>query len=166
MDTTKLKEFLKTVNVEQDTQINKFQIDAEAVTLPHTYHNYADAASDAKTLVSEKSDNLKVILAERQLSIREKCATEGKKVTEAVIAAMVDVDADVNAARKELRDAQAVLTRLSAIVSAMEIKKSEIDNLTRLYCSGYYADSKTEPDKDFKSDMLGTEMRKTMNPLP
>lgn len=154
------------LNIEQDLSINKYQLDSEAITLPGLYFRYSDAAREAKSLVSEKSDNLKVVTAERQLAIREQCANEGKKVTEAIIAAMVDSDPLVIEARKELREAESIYARINVAVSAMDTKRSEIDNLVKLYCNAYYANKDVKQDGEFQSDMVAHDMRSQMNPLP
>ena len=154
------------MNIEEDLSINKYQLDAEAISLPSLYFRYADAVREAKALVSENQDNLKVVLAERNIAIREECATNGIKVTEGIISAKVDADAEVNNARKELRNAEAILGRLNVALSALETKKSEIDNLVKLYCNSYYANKDANGNNEFKSEMISTDLRKNMNTLP
>lgn len=157
---------IENLNIENDVQIDKFNLDSECISLPGLYLGYAEAARQAKSFVSEKSDMLKVVLAERQLAIREQCANEGKKVTEGVIAAMVDCDPDVVQARKDLREAESVSTRLSVAVASMEIKKSEVDNLVKLHCNQIYASTSVNTTGYNQSEVNSEQYRKGMTPLP
>lgn len=157
---------IENLNIENDVQIDKYNLDSECISLPGLYLGYAEAARQAKSFVSEKSDMLKVVLAERQLAIREQCANEGKKVTEGIIAAMVDCDPDVIQARKDLREAEAVATRLNVAVTSMEIKKSEVDNLVKLHCNQIYVSTGANTNGYNQADVNSEMYRKTMNPLP
>lgn len=125
-------------NVEKDLSIDKYKLDLEAMSLPSLYFGYADAVREARDIVSEKKDKVAAVLAEREIAIREYCATNGEKVTEGIIKAKVESDSEVLNARKEFREANAVLGRLQVAVSALDTKKAEIDNLVKLYCSSYF----------------------------
>lgn len=152
-------------DIERDLAIDRFKLDLEAVSLPSVYFRYSDAVREAKEIVSEKKDAVDAVVAEREIAIREECANNGTKTTEGVIKAMVNSDKDVLAAKKELRDAMAMHGRLQVAVSALETKRSEIDNLVKLYCNAYYANSPAEPS-NFKSDMVGRELRKGTRSVP
>lgn len=153
-------------NVENDINIDKYNLEGECITMSSTYYKYADKNADAKNLISEKKDNLKVILAERSIAIRENLATSGVKVTEGIITSAVDADLEVRQARKELRDAEATYERLSVIVSSLEIKKSELDNLVKLRCNSMYVDSPSRPTKDIQADYTSEQLRTSMKPVP
>lgn len=152
-------------DIERDLGIDRFKLDLEAVSLPSVYFRYSDAVREAKEIVSEKKDAVDAVVAEREIAIREDCANNGTKTTEGIIKAMVNSDQEVLAAKKELRDAMAVHGRLQVAVSALETKRSEIDNLVKLYCNAYYANSPSEPS-NFKSDMVGRELRKGTRSVP
>ena len=152
-------------DIERDLAIDRFKLDLEAVSLPSIYFRYSDAVREAKEIVSEKKDAVDAVVAEREIAIREECANNGTKTTEGIIKAMVNSDKDVLAAKKELRDAMAMHGRLQVAVSALETKRSEIDNLVKLYCNAYYANSPSEPS-NFKSDMVGRELRKGTRSVP
>ena len=153
-------------DIQTDLSINRFQLDLEAISLPSIYFRYSDAVREAKEMVSEKKDKLEAVLAERNIAIREECSQSGKKVTEASVTALVNSDPQVLDAKKELREANAIFGRLQVAVSALEVKKNGIDNLVKLYCNAYYANKGESPNSDFKSDMVGAEMRKKMRPVP
>ena len=153
-------------DIKSDVEIDKFNLDKECLTMAATYHSYADLLADAETLVSEKKDYLKVILAETNISIRERCANEGKKTTEGIITAMVDIDTNVIAARKELREAEATQLKLNAAVSSLQIKKAELDNLIRRSCNNNFVDNPAKPTREFQTELGSEQMRKNMNPVP
>ncbi len=153
-------------NIEQDLSINRYQLDLEAISLPSIYFRYSDAVREAKEIVSEKKDTLEAVLAERNIAIREECANSGTKVTEGIITAMVNSDSEVLNAKKELREAMAVQGRLQVAVSALETKRSEIDNLVKLYCNAYYTNKDPQSPSNFKDDLIEHDMRKGTRPIP
>ena len=130
---------METFNVEQDLFIDKYQLDKECLSNPTIYYKYMEAASDIDSVVTECKDKLKVVLGQAQIRIRQKCVDEGKKVTEALIDAMVNSDAEVIAVQDELRKNQETQIKLNAALKAMDVKKSSLDNLVKLYCAGYYS---------------------------
>lgn len=154
------------MDIKSDVEVDQYNLEAECITMSSTYYNYADMAREAKALVSEKTDMLKVIQAERNIAIREHCANEGKKVTEDIVKSMVQCDADVINAMKELRDATATFDRISVGVKALEIKKSELDNLVKLRCNSSYIDNVAKSTKDLNNETSSDYLRNSMNRVP
>lgn len=154
------------MDIKSDVEVDQYNLEAECITMSSTYYNYADMAREAKALVSEKTDMLKVIQAERNIAIREQCANEGKRVTEDIVKSMVQCDPDVVNAMKELRDATATFDRISVGVKALEIKKSELDNLVKLRCNGAYVDNVAKPTKDLNNETSSDYLRNSMNRVP
>ena len=151
-------------DIESDVEIDRYNLEAECLTMSATYYKYAEMSRDAKAIVSEKRDNLKVVIAERSIGIREENAS--KKLTVDLVKAMADCDSEVVKAMKEVRDAEATYDRISVMVSALEIKKSELDNLVKLKCNSMYVDSPSKPTRDIKTEMGTENMRRGMTPLP
>ena len=60
-------------------------------------------------------------------------------VTESLISSYLVMDKEVQKAKSELREAEEIYARLSVAVSAMETRRSELDNLVKLYCAGYFS---------------------------
>ena len=154
------------MDIKSDVTVDEYHLESECITMSSTYYNYADMAREAKALVSEKADMLKVIQAERNISIREQCANEGKRVTEDIIKSMVQCDLEVVNAMKELRDATATFDRISVGVKALEIKKSELDNLVKLRCNGAYVDNVAKPTQEIKDEIVSHFNQRTQTPLP
>ena len=151
-------------DIQNDITIDQYHLDGECITMAATYFKYADAAREAKTDVSEKADYLKVISAERNIAIREELS--GGKVTEGIIASKVACDPEVVKAMQELREAEAIYARLNAMVSSLEIKKSELDNLVKLRCSTSYVENSMKPTTDVQTDMVSERNQNGMTPLP
>ena len=154
------------MDIQSDIEINEFQLENECITMAATYFNYADKAREAKAMVSEKADLVKVVEAERSIAIREECAQNKSKVTVDMIKAMVDSDKEVNNARKELRDATAIYDRITVAVRALEMKKSELDNLVKLRCNSMYVDNPSKPTRNIQDETMSEYNRRTMTPLP
>lgn len=154
------------MDIKSDVQVDEYHLESECITMSSTYFNYADMAREAKAVVSEKADMLKVIQAERNIAIRESCSVGGKRVTEGIITSMVQCDPDVINAMKELRDATATYERISVGVKALEIKKSELDNLVRLRCNSMYVDNVAKPTQDFKDENISRFNQQNLTPIP
>lgn len=153
-------------DIENDMTIDRYNLDKECLTMASTYFKYADEVRKAKTLSSEKADYVKVILAERSIAIRENASQTGQKLTEGLVTSMLDCDEEVIEARKEWREAEATYNRLNVALSALEIKKSELDNLVKLYCNSMYVNTSSKGDKNLENDLQSDYNRKSMNPLP
>ena len=154
------------MDIKSDVEIDQYHLESECITMSSTYYNYADMAREAKSVVSEKADMLKVIQAERNIAIRENCANEGKRVTEDIIKSMVQCDSEVINAMKELREAEATFDRINVGVKALEIKKSELDNLVKLRCNGAYVDNVAKPTQEIKDETITHFNQRTQTPLP
>lgn len=153
-------------NIQEDIEINRYNLKSECISMASIYFRYADAAKDAKTIISDKRDNLKAVTAERNIAIRESLANSKAKVTEGIINSMVDSDPIVLQARKELREAEATYEGISVMVSALEIKKSELDNLVKLECNSMYVENPSKPTRDIQAEGTSEYLRKNMQPVP
>lgn len=129
----------KQFDFEKDLSINKYKLDEECLSHSSLYFRYAEASITAKSEVSKADDNLKLVTAERNIAIRKAYTAAGAKFTEAVIASELEKDAKVLEAKEKLRDAQEVYAKLQVAVSAMESRRSQLDNLVKLYCAGYFS---------------------------
>ena len=149
---------------EKDLSINKFRLDEECLSHSSVYFRYSEACSEAKTKVAKAKDNLELVKAERSVEIREELSKGDKKVTEALITASVLKDEAVLVATNKLRKAEDVFSKLSVAVSAFEHRKSELDNLVKLYCSGYFSmpNSGDKTSKDV-TGQTSREIRKNLN---
>lgn len=150
-------------DIKNDIEINPFRLKDECVSHTGLYYKYSDACADAKQNVSIAKDKYDVIMAERELAIRQECADNGKKVTEKIIESMVKSDSEVIEARDELREVEGIYAKLQVAVNAMETRRSELDNLVKLAVSNHYS-TVDKSDGGFDEDKLAKhELHKLMN---
>lgn len=147
---------------QKDLSINKFRLDEECLSHSGRYAYYAQAQTDAKSNVSKAKDNLEFVEAEANLRIRKEYLESGAKVTEGTISSRISTDEKVLEAKKQVREAEEVFGRLSVAVSAMDTRRSELDNLVKLYCAGYYSTVNSNERKN-SSDQASMEARKNLN---
>ena len=124
---------------EKDLSIDKYSLDKECLSHASLYFRYADAHVQAKKEVSRCTDALTLAKADANINIRKIMTDNNVKFTESIIASEVERDKNVQLAREELRKAETVCSRLGVAVASMEARKSELDNLVKLYLAGYYA---------------------------
>lgn len=147
-------------NIQADLSIDQYKLDVECVSHSSLYFRYAEAAHHAKVRVNELEDKLKLILSEQNINIRNDLIQQGVKFTESVIEAELTKDEKVQKAKMRLRDAQRDAGTLSVAVSAFEHRKSELDNLVRLYTSGYW--SQPSGSRENSNDLASQEIRRNL----
>lgn len=152
------------LNFEQDLSIDKFKLDQECLSHPSLYYRYSDMLAEAKHDVGLKADNLKLVMGEANISIRNNFIKREIKFTEAVIASEVESNADVLSARDALRKSELILSKLQAGVSAFEHRKSQLDNLVKLYVAGYFSTpAGAAKPKAEQNERASQEMRSGLN---
>lgn len=148
---------------DKDLSINKFRLDEECLSHSSIYFRYAEAAAKAKTRAAKAKDNLELVKAERNVAIREELSKNGK-VTEAMINANILKDEEVLEATNKLRKAEDISAKLDVAVKAFEHRKSELDNLVKLYCAGYFSTpSANDKSKNDVNEQTSREIRKNLN---
>lgn len=96
-----------------------------------------------------QKDNIKIIEAAAQAAVRTNPESYGiVKVTEAQVAAAVDNDQEVAAARQELVALSQAASILQIGRDAANHRKDALNALTQLYLSGYFGD---KPKKEIKA---------------
>jgi len=152
------------LNFEEDLSIDKYKLDQECITHSVLYYRYSELAANSKNQVGILSDNLKLKMGEADIEIRNRFTKKEMKFTEAVIRAEVEKDELVIEAREELRQAELNLARLQAGVSAFEHRKSQLDNLVKLYCAGYFSTPvNSGKPKETINEQASREARATLN---
>jgi len=152
------------LNFDKDLSIDKYQLDKECVTHSQLYYHYSELAANAKNNVGILSDNLKLLMSETNTKIRNRFIKTETKYTEALINAEVEKNQEVVEAREKLRDAELNLAKIQAGVSAFEHRKSQLDNLVRLYCAGYFSTpSNGGKPKEGINEQASREIKKNLN---
>lgn len=158
------KEKSKEFDFEKDLSINKYKLDEECLSHSSIYFRYAEAQQSAKSEVSKMKDKLELVLAEENIAIREAFNQAGTKFTEALVTAQLSRSEKVQEAKEDLRKAEEVYAKLSVAVTAMEHRKSELDNLVKLYCSGYFSVTNSSSDaKKGINEQTENAVRKNLN---
>ena len=152
------------VDFEKDISINKYKLDEECLSHSSLYFRYSSMQADAKTRVSKAKDELELVEAERNLEIRKTLAESGTKTTEPMINSILIADKEVIHAKNKVREAEDIFAKLSVAVQAFEHRKSELDNLVKLYCSGYYSVPESSPEsKKNINEQTSNAVRKNLN---
>ena len=147
-------------DIESDLKINKYKLDEECLTHASTYNRYAEMATKTKTELTKVKDKLSLITAQRNIAIREEIAKSGSKVTEKMIESYLEADKEVLKAKKEVREIEEVNATFNAMLDSFEHRKSELDNLVKLYCAGYYS---VVGKKETSTETTEKDIRKNLN---
>lgn len=148
-------------DIETDLKINKYKLDEECLTHASTYNRYAEMALKTKTELTKVKDKLSLITAQRNIAIREEIAKSGSKVTEKMIESYLESDKEVLKAKKEVREIEEVNATFNAMLDSFDHRKSELDNLVKLYCAGYY--SVVGNKKETSTETTEKDIRKNLN---
>lgn len=149
---------------DSDLVINKYRLDEECISHSTRYAYYAEAQALAKSNVSKEKDNLELVSAEANVRIRKELSIAGEKITESLVASYLTMDEKVQKARAKLREAEEVYAKMSVAVSAMDSRRSELDNLVRLYCTGYFSTVSSEGNvRKNINEQTGLEIRRNLN---
>ena len=153
---------LSDFDFENDLKINKYKLDEECLSHASLYFRYADACIDAKKNLSKAKDELELVKSTRNIELREELTAKGLKVTEALISSALLKDDAVIEATENVRKAEYIFGKITVAVEAMESRKSELDNLVKLYCSGYFS-TPASVNKNDVNEQTSKEVRKNLN---
>lgn len=148
-------------DIKTDLKINKYKLDEECLTHASTYNRYAEMATKTKTELTKAKDKLSLITAQRNIAIREEIIKSGSKVTEKMIESYLEADKEVLKAKKEVREIEEVNATFNAMLDSFDHRKSELDNLVKLYCAGYY--SVVGNKKETSTETTEKDIRKNLN---
>ena len=148
-------------DIKSDLKINKYKLDEECLTHASTYNRYAEMATKSKTELTKAKDKLSLITAQRNIAIREEIIKSGSKVTEKMIESYLEADKEVLKAKKEVREIEEVNATFNAMLDSFDHRKSELDNLVKLYCAGYY--SVVGNKKETSTETTEKDIRKNLN---
>lgn len=147
-------------DIKNDLKINKYKLDEECLTHASTYNRYAEMATKTKTELTKAKDKLSLITAQRNIAIREEIIKSGSKVTEKMIESYLEADKEVLKAKKEVREIEEVNASFNAMLDSFDHRKSELDNLVKLYCAGYYS---VVGKKETSTESTEKDIRKNLN---
>lgn len=136
-------------DLQEDVQVDRFALDEELEKVAETYRYWAEQSADARADADRSKDRLELVMAEVALEIRN---GSEKKPTESTIEAMMLQHPKVQKAKADFISAKHSQAILEGAVRALDHKRSQLDNLTRLWIAGYYADPKRTSRTDDLAD--------------
>ena len=152
------------LDFEKDISINKYRLDEECISHAGIYARYLSAQADADTAVSRAKDNLELIKAERYDAIKAGFEKKQIKATIPMLEKAVASDEEVVEAKNKLREAEDILAKLTVAVKAFEHRRSELDNLVKLYCAGYFSTPNSNGAvKNNINEQTASAVRKNLN---
>ena len=132
--------------------------------------NYMKWSEKWVNAVSERDrikEALDVLKAESDRKYRyELQLTEGKKPTEASIAAMITTDEDYKLTQQTLIDANEAVNLLACAKTAFDHRKKALEGLTQLWVNGYWSTPKIPveiKERAENSSQYHKEQRKALN---
>jgi len=134
---------------ESVVEIDENNLDREWTRQPSLYFRWARRAADARFKMDEAKAAVDVTRAEVDSEVRaepEKFGIDGK-VTEKMVEAAVMQHVRTVRVVKQLAQAKYEYEVLSALVGALDQRKSALENLVRLHLSSYYAEPRAPEGK-------------------
>ena len=128
------------VSFEDDCKLNRLELDQEAELQPSLMQFYGEQLAEAKNVKDQASHNLNLKRAEVELMYRRNPPAD-LKVTEAVIASLVETHPDVVKLSAEVIEAKSNVYVLEGGVNAVADKGSMIKVLAQIWAQGYFAAS-------------------------
>ena len=146
-------------DIQKDVTLNRFRLEKCSEEQPAVFHYWAEKEAEIKAARDKADNRLNLIRAEVELEIRNNAEKYGK-LTEAKVAALIETNPDVIKVKKELVEVKEQANLVSAAVRAMEHRKDQIENLTRLWISSYYARPEVTAKDTFSNEVRGNLNKK------
>lgn len=124
----------------QDIKLDRFALDEESEMSSSMLHTWGERHAQAKADVDEVENKLKLTMAQADLAYRAHPPGD-IKVTESVIASLVESDPNVIALKEKLAQAKKEVYTLFAAVDALHDKSARLHDLVDLWMKGYYANT-------------------------
>lgn len=151
------------MDFQKELSINKYKLDEECLSHASKYAYWSEAYIIARNDYGVKKDNLTYLISSKSIALRNFYMESGEKFTEGRLSSAIDIDDEIVEARKELREAEDLMNKMDIAVKAMEVRKSELDNLVKLYCSGYFSNVSTTPNYRDAQNEVSRDIRKNLN---
>lgn len=138
-------------------EINLHQIDKAIEDQPTLVYRYGQQLADSKLRFAEAKAAVDVAFAELALDIRKNPQNYGiGKVTDAVVDAAINNDAGYQATVKDKYFAQYEVDQLSALVEALNHRKSCIEAAVKAHGQMYFSVPNTEQESRRAGNDRGT----------
>ena len=120
-------------------KINKYKLPEECEQHAGLHHSVLDERVVIQTELDAMKDAFKLYIAELGIEIRANWGDSDGKITEGAVSARIDASPKVVSKKDNIREKEKELALLDAAKSAMEHRKSMLNNLTSLLIGGFYS---------------------------
>jgi hypothetical protein len=132
---------------ESEMYIDETALDVELLEQPSLMMKYSRKLAEAKRDRDLAKENLEMLKAEISLDVRDNPTSyDLEKVTDKVVEACVLADDGYKTAQKEFNDANFEVNLLQGVISAIDHRRSALENLVKLYGQEYFAGPKIPHD--------------------
>jgi hypothetical protein len=146
------------MSYEEDMYIDESALDIELLDQPSLMAKYSRLLAEAKRDRDIAKEALDLKKAEINLDVRDHPQNYSlEKVTVDSVEACILQQDDYKEALKELNDANYEVNVLQGVVSAIDHRKSALENLVRLYGQNYFAGPAIPHDISKLREELGDE---------
>ncbi len=153
---------MEILDYERDIQIDPNALDVEWLEQPDLMRKYAKYAADVKRVMDETKERLDVTKAKLEMEIRTYPANFGlEKVTESAIQSTIILQESYQELSKEYIQAKYEYDVATAVLRALEQRKSALENLVKLLSVSYFAGPQTP--RDLSQEQLQRRKQREQN---
>jgi hypothetical protein len=151
------------VGYEKDLEIDKYALDTECMDQPRKFSHWAEVLAEATAERDRADQNVDVVKAQIETAMRADPVTWGlDKVTDASIKAAVTQNDKVVHTVEALIKAKYRVNVLFAAKEAFEQRKSMLENLVKLFLSGYWSDPRIPKEGTEAGGRASEDLQKNM----
>jgi len=127
-----------------DLIIDKYDLDGEWLKQPIIFSKWSMEYSQAILERDRAKQKVELVRAQLDLKIRSNPKDYGlEKVTESSVNSIISLEKEYKDALEELNQAVYNLSVMSAAKEAIDQKRAALENLTKLFLAGYWAEGKS-----------------------
>ncbi len=132
-------------NYSEIIKINRFNLPKECSEHAGFYYEISREEASLKDVLDRKNSALSLMLANKDLYLRNHWDdSKWGKITETAIKSRISADDEVVSLQNEIADTKRKLNIATAAKTAMDHRKSMLNNLTSLLIGGFYSAPKGE----------------------
>ena len=144
-------------------RIDKHDLDSEVEQQPELYGEVAEASALSKSEVESLEEQIKELEADLDTQARADAETEGDRITENAIKAIIAGDKDRKSMVIKLLNARHLQRRLEALTTSFRHRSYALRDMVDLYLASYYsslsASGMHEDKKEAEVDRLTGKMK-------
>lgn len=130
------------MDFEREIEIDPDQLDLEWLRQPQLYAKYSNAVSSLKAAADRAKERTEVVRSELDSKIRSNPESYGlAKATDTAVLSSVTASATYQQARTEQFAAAEEYSQAANALSALEHRRSALENLVKLHLAGYFGSS-------------------------